>query len=95
MPSTSIFVAYSLFVDDTLLFGHAVVQEAKEIKKVLDLYTTVSEQRISAPKSKVYIFFTNALIVSKIVKILGFQQELLPSVYLGVPFFIGSNKAGY
>ena len=95
MPRSTISITHSLFADDTLLFGFSSLQEARSIKHVLDLYSAVSGQQISIPKSKVYIFFTTKIILDKIANILGFQQQLLPSTYLGIPFFMGSNKAGY
>ena len=49
---TSISITHSLFADDTLLFGFSSLQEARSIKHVRDLYTTVSGQQISIPKLK-------------------------------------------
>lgn len=41
------------------------------------------------------MFFTNFDIARKICKILDFEQDHLPSTYLGVLFFMGSNKTSY
>lgn len=59
IAGTSISITHSLFEDGTLLFGRAVVQEAKQLKQILDLYTSVSGQKNNAQKSKVFILNTN------------------------------------
>lgn len=56
IESTSVSVTHSLFVDDTLLFGKANVQEAKQIRQTLYLYMAVLGQRINAQKTKIYFF---------------------------------------
>ena len=35
------------------------------------------------------------MVSDKIKQILGFLEDFLPSVYLGIPFFMGSNKSLY
>ena len=35
------------------------------------------------------------MVSDKVQQILGFSEDFLPSVYLGIPFFMGSNKASY
>lgn len=55
----------------------------------------MSGQAINAQKSKIYFFNTNKVISDKIKQILGFTEDFLPSVYLGIPFFMGSNKSSY
>ena len=95
IPGTNISVTHSLFADDTLLFGASNIQEARQIKSTLHLYSVVSGQTINEQKSKVYIFNTNKVISDKIVKLLGFTMDFLPSKYLGIPFFMGTNKRSY
>lgn len=88
-------VTHSLFVDDTLLLGSYNVKEARKIKHVLDLYTTASSQKINENKSKIYLFKTNQIISNRIVNILVFSTDHLPSMYLGILFFMGDNKLNY
>jgi hypothetical protein len=95
ISGTNISITHSLFVDDTLLFGRSNVQEARHIKHVLSLYSAVSGQAINAQKSKIFFFNMNKVISDKIKKILGFTEDFLPSIYLGIPFFMGSNKSSY
>lgn len=86
---------HSLFVDDTLLFGSASINEAKKVKKVLDVYTHAFCQRINSQKSKVYTFHMDPNLSDKIVNVLGFSRDDLPSTYLGIPFFTGKNKPSF
>ena len=88
-------VTHSLFVDDTLLFGYANINEAKHIKYLLDQYSLISGHKINMFKSKISFFNTTPPIVQRIKKILDFEEQKLPSTYLVVPFFMGSNKASY
>lgn len=95
LPGTSITVTHSLFTDDTLLFGKYSLKEAKLIKQTLDIYSSTSGQKINAAKSKIFIFNTSPIISLRICKTLGFSMDQLPSSYLGIPFFMGSNKPSY
>lgn len=95
IAGTNISVTHSLFVDDNFLFGASNIQEAHQIKSSLHLYSIVSGQAINEKKSKVYIFNTNKVISDKIVKILGFTMDFLPSKYLEIPFFMGTKKSSY
>ena len=95
ISGTNISITHSLFADDTLLFGLSDVQEAHQILYTLDLYSVVSGQLINAQKSKIYFFNTKKLISKKVKRILGFFEDFLPSVYLGIPFFMGSNRSSY
>ena len=92
---TSLSITHSLFVDDTLLFGSSTYQEAQSMKKAIDLYTQVLGQCINATKSKIYVFNTSQLVTQRIIHLLGFPHDHLPSTYLGVPFFMGLNKPSY
>ena len=95
IPGTNISITHSLFADDTLLFGASNIQEAHQIKSSLHLYSVVFGQAINEKKLKLYIFNTNKVISDKIFKILGFTVDFLPSKYLGIPFFMGTNKISY
>ena len=91
----SLSITHSLFVDDTLLFGSSTYQEAQSMKKFIDLYTQVSGQCINATKSKIYVFNTSQLVSQRIIYLLSFPHDHLPSTYLHVPFFMGLNKPSY
>ena len=49
------------FVDDTIMGGEATVQEAKALKRLLDIYTRGTGQTINWEKS--LVFFVNTAIV--------------------------------
>lgn len=72
-------VTHSFFADDTLLYGESNVNEARKIKKTLDLYTLASGQNVNVYKSKIYLFNTNQSISNRIINILGFSIDTLPS----------------
>ena len=95
IAGTNISITHSFFADDTLLFGLSNVQEARQILHTLNLYSTVSGQIVNVQKSKIYFFNTAQLVSDKFKQTLGFLEDFLPSVYLGIPFFMGSNKASY
>lgn len=71
------------------------MQEIKYIKAVLNLYTSILGKCINAKKSNVFILNTPKKFATNIIYILGFTPDVLPSSYLGIPFFRGSNKAAY
>jgi len=73
------------FVDDTMLMGHASVQEAKAIKAVLHLFSQASGLDINVDKSQIFFFNTPGITKRNILRILGFQGSSLPSKYLGAP----------
>lgn len=41
------------------------------------------------------MFNLKAALKRKIIRVLGFQEAKLPCKYLGIPFFMGSNKPSY
>ena len=92
---TLVTVTHSLVVDGTLLFGEATIQEAKLIECTLDLYTSILGQKVNLHKSKIFFFNTSFLISNKIVNILGFPIDHLPTCYLAIPFLVGTNITCY
>lgn len=95
ISNSSISVMHSLFVDDALLFNKSMLSEAKQVKEVLDKYSSTSGQKNNLENSKIYILNTFDDLKKKIVKMLGFQEVELPCTYLGISFFKGLNKAHY
>ena len=55
----------------------------------------MSGQVINAQKYKIYFFNTKKLVSDKIKQILGFSEDFFPSIYLGILFFMGSNRSLY
>jgi len=73
------------FVDDTMLMGHASVQEAKSLKAILDLFSQASGLDINVEKSQIFFFNTPGITKRNILRIMGYQGSSLPSKYLGAP----------
>eukprot|EP00253_Pinus_taeda_P003775 PITA_03775 len=73
------------FVDDTMLQGIPTVKEALEYKHILFEFAMAIDMEVNLSKSKIIFFNTNIAIQRNISIILGFQRDVLPSKYLGVP----------
>ena len=95
ISGTNTSITHSLFADDTLLFGLSNIHEAFHILYTLDLYSPVFGHIVNAKKSKIYFFNTVKLVSDKVNQFLVFSKDFLPSVYLGIPFFMCSNKSSY
>lgn len=85
-------ITHLQFVDDMILFGEALEQEALVIKSTLEQYVEVSSQCMNKIKSQVFFVNTNKRLQYKIAKILEFQIVLFPTKYLGVPLFMGRSN---
>lgn len=72
-------MTHSLYTDDTLLFGTSSMSEAKVIRKMLEDYCLVSGQMINAIKSSILFQNTSPQIIRRILPILNFKQDHLPS----------------
>ncbi|KAK6162202.1 hypothetical protein DH2020_002043 [Rehmannia glutinosa] len=86
-------VSHLFFVDDTLLYGHASIEEAKQIKFAITLFEQASGQRINFEKSGV-LFSPNMdqSTAQQIAHILGIPIVASHGKYLGLPSVIGKNK---
>ena len=62
-----------------------MVKEDLAYKQVLSDFSMASSMELNLSKSKIFFFNTHIAIQINISKILGFQREILPSKYLGVP----------
>eukprot|EP00253_Pinus_taeda_P020518 PITA_20518 len=78
-------LSHQSFVDDTMLQGIPTVKESLAYKQVLKEFSMAVGIEVSLSKSKIFFFNTNIAIQRNISRILGFQREMLPSKYLGVP----------
>ena len=68
-----------------MLQGIPTVKEALAYKRILSDFAMAAGTEVSLSKSKIFFFNTNIAIQQNISRILGFQRDVLPSKYLGVP----------
>jgi len=73
------------FVDDTMLMGTPIVQEAHTISKVLKTFSKASGMEINLTKSKLFFFNTSIPVQRNLSRILKIQKNSLPTKYLGIP----------
>ena len=77
------------FVDDTMLMGHPLVQEARSFKKCMNLFSKESGLTVNPNESKIFFMNTDRTTTRNIVWILGFSKGTMPSKYLGIPLGMG------
>lgn len=85
-------ISHQQFVDDNMLFGHPLVQEASAFKSLLNFFSKAFSTTINASKSKLFLFHTPILTQRNIARILGSPIAVLPSKYLGAPPFDSAIK---
>eukprot|EP00253_Pinus_taeda_P018901 PITA_18901 len=78
-------LTYQQFVDNTILYGIPMVKEALAYKHILSYFAMATGMEVNLSKSNIFFLNTNTTIQKNISKILGFQRDVLPSKYLGVP----------
>lgn len=78
-------MSHQQFVDDTILQGVSTVKEALSYKQILRDFAMAIGMEVNLSKSKIFFFNINITIQRNISRIMGFQREVLPSKYLGVP----------
>lgn len=80
------------FLDDNMLFGHPLVQEAQQFNSLLMDFSEASGAKINKAKSQIFFFHTPAITRASIARILGFSIASLPSKYLGAPMTDSTMK---
>eukprot|EP00253_Pinus_taeda_P025653 PITA_25653 len=80
------------FVDDNMLFGHPSVQEARNLRDLLSIFSDATGALINQIKSQIFFFITPVTTQNSIAKILGFTIAKLPSKYLGAPMIASALK---
>eukprot|EP00253_Pinus_taeda_P035804 PITA_35804 len=66
-------------------WGIPTLKEALTYKQILNDFAKATGMEVNLSKSKVFFFNTHIAIQRNVSRILGFQRESLPSMYLGVP----------
>jgi hypothetical protein len=91
-------ISHSQFVDDTLMMGSPMVQEAQKILSIVQTFCDASGMDINEEKSQIFFFNTSMSIQLHITTILGFNRSSLPSKYmffLIISFLIGDRSEIY
>ena len=73
----------------------ATINEARNLRWILDTYLKDSGQQINEGKSSIYFFNTPQSIQLRFARILRFQVGALPLIYLGVPLALGTQLKEY
>lgn len=81
------------FADDTILFCQATVNEAEEVRRILEKYAHASGQLINLEKSSmVFSPGTLQVVRTQIQGVLGIQIVEKFDKYLGLPAVVGRSK---
>lgn len=86
-------VSQLLFADDSFLFFQGTTEEDSNVKRVLEVYERCSGQSVNLAKSGV--FFSPNIKQDKqaeLKSILGVQNGISDTKYLGLPSFVGMSK---
>ena len=86
-------LTHLLFVDDSLLFCRATMEECANVLKILEIYEGASNQKVN--RDKTALFFSRSTlddIKSSIKQTLGVQDILQYEKYLGLPSLVGKGK---
>lgn len=79
-------------MDDTILIGAASVKEAREFKRILQIYEAASHQKINLNKTNIYFFNTPDFSKEMIKRIIKCEEAKLPTKYLGMSLFLRRVK---
>ena len=88
-------LTHFFFVDDSLLFCKASIQECNHIQDILSEYEVASSQKLN--KDKTTLFFnkvTSQNTQESIINLLGVPEIKQYEKYLGLPSFVGREKKG-
>ncbi|XP_059066322.1 uncharacterized protein LOC131857643 [Cryptomeria japonica] len=85
-------VTHQQFADDTLLCGQSSLQEARVMRKTLDIFCKASGQQVNWSKSEAIFFNTEIGRQQAISNILGVRMGTLRGKFLGTPLFGGRNN---
>lgn len=80
------------FLDENMLYGHPLVQEACQFKMILSDFSNASGASIKKVKSQLFFFHTPPVTQAAIARILGFSISGLPSTYQGAPLIASALK---
>ena len=87
-------ISHLFFADDSLVFGRATVNEAREIQRILKIYEASSGQQLNCHKTSLYFSpNTNNGTKGKVKTMFGAQVIKPHETYLGLPSLVGRSKS--
>ena len=87
-------ITHLFFADDSLVFGRATVNEAKEIQRLLKVYEASSGQQLNCHKTSLYFSLNSNNGTKESVKTMFGAQVIKPhEAYLGLPSLMGRSKS--
>ena len=87
-------ISHLLFADDPLILMKENVQNAKTLRRVLDVYCQSSGQCVSTPKSSIFFSLNTCVLVrEEVCRNLDILTEALTDTYLGLPTLVGVDRS--
>ena len=87
-------VSLLFFVDDSLIFGRASLEECVEIQRVLQVYEQSSGQKLNRLKTSLFFSPNTADELKESIKAMFGASEIRPhESYLGLPSLVGRSKS--
>ncbi|KAL5826847.1 hypothetical protein ACOSQ3_018686 [Xanthoceras sorbifolium] len=90
-------ISHLFFMDDLILFGEATNIQAASMKNCMDVFCSISGQRVSFPKSRIFVSKNISRAAAEVISITcGSPLTKDLDKYLGVPLIHGRiNKKTY
>ena len=86
-------LTHLLFMDDSLLFCKATMEECGKVLEILNMYEVTLGQKVNRSKTGLFFSkFTSAEIRHGIKEALGVPEIMQYERYLGLPSFVGKGK---
>ncbi|KAH6818323.1 hypothetical protein C2S51_001926 [Perilla frutescens var. frutescens] len=90
------FTTHILYADDVFNFCQATKSNVKALKEVIDVYAKLSGQLCNRLKSRVfYGVGVKKRVCRSVASSLGFTVGSFPTIYLGVPLFVGIPRVSH
>ena len=83
-------LSHLFFIDDSIIFRKATIEECEALQKVLLVYEQASGQQLN--RAKISLFFSSNTTKDEIKSRFGAQMIRQHEMYLGLPFLVGRNK---
>ena len=84
-------ITHQQYADDTILPSESTIEEATNIKTIIQSYSEASGQSINANKSEIHFLNIDPTMEKQICNILGFKKGDFPCKYLGIDL-VNGNK---